>query len=128
MEPKTPPKLVEKLFFFLSLLFLVPRRSFGGFEEPSALFSGYFPDLGAQNLWFFHRKILLSQEAPFSLLGAPEALLGASRLLLGPSWAKMEPQREAQNSSKVILEVVPKWTPKLITFWTNFELILVSQN
>ena len=73
---KTRPKLVEKLFFFRSLLFLVPRRSFDGFEEPSAPFSGYFPELGAQKLWFFHRKIALFKDPLFSLLTAPEALSG----------------------------------------------------
>ena len=99
---KTRPKLVEKLFFFRSLLFLVPRRSFDGFEEPSAPFSRHFPELGAQKLWFFHRKMLLFQEAPFSLLGAPEALLGASRLLLGPSWAKMEHNINAPMSHRQI--------------------------
>ena len=69
---KTGSRLVQKLFFFRSLLLLVPRQSFGRFEEPSAPFSGYFPDLGAQKLWFFRRKIALFKDPLFFLLIAPE--------------------------------------------------------
>ena len=73
---KTGPKLVQKLLFFRFLLFLVPGQSFGGFDESSAPFSGYFPDLGGQKLWFFHGKIALFQDPLFFLLTAPEGPSG----------------------------------------------------
>ena len=79
---KIRSKLVEKLFFFLCLLFLVPRRSFDGFEVSFRSFSLVFGELGAQKLWFLHRKRALFQARSFVLLAASDRCLGALRLIL----------------------------------------------
>ena len=121
---KIRSKRVEKLFLFLCSLFLVPRRSFDGFEASFRYFPSILVSSGLRNYGFCIGKEHFSKRVLLWILAAPDSCLGALRANLGLSSA---PKR-AQNSSKVVLEVIPKWTPKLITFWTSFGLILGAQN
>ena len=113
---KTRPKLVEKLFFFRSLLFLVPRRSFDGFEASFQSFSLFFGELGAQKLWFLHRKRALFQERPFvdscSSRQLSERLEGQLGPILGP--------KESPKLVKSGLGRGPKIDPKIYHFLDQF--------
>ena len=116
MGVKTPAKLhlkrVQKLFLFVCSLFLVPRRSFDGFEEFSFSFSVFFGELGAQKLWFLHRKRALFQERPFvdscSSRQLSQRLEGQLGPILGP--------KESPKLVKSGLGRGPKIDPKIYHF------------
>ena len=80
-------------------------------------FQGILRALEARKYGFSIGKSHFFEMLLFGFFELFRARPGASRLLLGPSWAKIELQRGAQNCFKVVLEEVPKRTPKLSHFW-----------
>ena len=109
MGVKTPSKLaskrVEKLFPFLCSLFLVPRRSFDGFEASFCYFPSILVSSGLRNYGFCIGKEHFSKLVLLCFSQRPTAVWAPFGLIL--CFAKIE------IGSKTFAKGVSKWCLKI---------------